>query len=125
MIIREKYTENEQTESRKNSEQHLLKMLQKLMAMQNKTGIINSLLKMKNDKPLNTLAQLRKGEKGIIDSFTDVEISLKLLEMGCLPGEMIEVKNIAPFGDPIAITVGGYTLGLRKDEASTVIIKCI
>ncbi|MEK6616043.1 MAG: FeoA family protein [Bacteroidota bacterium] len=93
--------------------------------MQNKTGIINSLLKMKNDKPLNTLAQLRKGEKGIIDSFTDVEISLKLLEMGCLPGEMIEVKNIAPFGDPIAITVGGYTLGLRKDEASTVIIKCI
>ena len=78
---------------------------------------------MKNGKHPNTLAQLRKGEKGIIDSFTDAEVSLKLLEMGCLPGEMIQVKNIAPLGDPIAITVGGYTLGLRKAEASAVIIK--
>ena len=79
---------------------------------------------MKNGKPLlNTLAQLRKGETAIIDSFTDLEVSLKLLEMGCLPGEIIKVKNIAPLGDPIAITVGGYTLGLRKAEASSVIIR--
>ncbi len=78
---------------------------------------------MKNGKHPNTLAQLRKGEKGIIDSFTDTEISLKLLEMGCLPGEMIQVKNIAPLGDPIAISVGGYTLGLRKAEAASVIIR--
>ncbi|MBI3500301.1 MAG: ferrous iron transport protein A [Bacteroidetes bacterium] len=79
---------------------------------------------MKNGKAIkNTLAHLRKGEKAIIDSFTDVEVSLKLLEMGCLPGEMIQVKNIAPLGDPIAITVAGYTLGLRKSEASAVIIR--
>ena len=79
---------------------------------------------MKNGKPiLNTLAQLRKGEKGIIDSFTDKEVSLKLLEMGCLPGEVILVKNIAPLGDPIAVFVNGYTLGLRKAEASSVIIR--
>lgn len=78
---------------------------------------------MKSAAPIkNTLDQLRKGEKGIIDSFTDAEVSIKLLEMGCLPGEMIEVKNIAPLGDPIAITVGGYTLGLRKAEASSVIV---
>ena len=78
---------------------------------------------MKSAAPIkNTLDQLRKGEKGIIDSFTDAEVSIKLLEMGCLPGEMIEVKNIAPLGDPIAITVGGYTLGLRKKEASSVIV---
>ena len=79
---------------------------------------------MKNGTPLkNTLAQMRKGEKGIIDSITDTEVSLKLLEMGCLPGELIQVKNIAPLGDPIAISVGGYTLGLRKAEASSVIIR--
>ena len=70
-----------------------------------------------------TLAHLRKGEKAIIDSFTDKEISLKLLEMGCLPGEIIQVKNIAPLGGPIAVLVGGYTLGLRKAEASSVIIR--
>ncbi|TAL62875.1 MAG: ferrous iron transport protein A [Bacteroidetes bacterium] len=71
----------------------------------------------------NTLADLGLGESALIDSFTDKEISMKLLEMGCLPGEVIQVKNIAPFGDPIAISVGGYVLGLRKSEASSVIIR--
>lgn len=70
-----------------------------------------------------TMADLRLGESAIIDSFTDQEISVKLLEMGCLPGELIQLRNIAPFGDPIAISVGGYLLGIRKAEASSVIIK--
>ena len=69
------------------------------------------------------LSELRLGEKGIIDSFTDYELSLKLMEMGCIPGEQIEVIRIAPFGDPIAISVSGYILSLRKDEASVVRIK--
>ena len=71
-------------------------------------------------KPLNTLT---KGESGIIDSFSDDSLSLKLMEMGCLPGTQIEVTNIAPLGDPIAITVNDYQLALRKSEAKTVIIK--
>lgn len=75
--------------------------------------------------PPYTMADLRLGESGIIDSFTDKEISAKLLEMGCLPGETIQLKNIAPFGDPIAISVGGYVLGLRLAEASSVIIKSV
>lgn len=79
---------------------------------------------MKNGKVTpHTIAELQLGEMAIIDSFTDEEISLKLLEMGCLPGEIIQVKNIAPFGDPIAISVGGYVLGLRKSEASSVIVR--
>ena len=79
---------------------------------------------MKNAKLFpHTLADLHVGEFAIIDSFTDKEISIKLLEMGCLPGEIVELRNIAPFRDPIAIFVSGYTLGLRKAEASSVIIK--
>ncbi len=69
------------------------------------------------------LSELKKGQKGIIDSFTDYELSLKLLEMGCIPGEIIEVIRIAPLGDPIAISVAGYMLSLRKAEAATVRIK--
>ncbi|HEY4799383.1 MAG TPA: FeoA family protein [Bacteroidia bacterium] len=72
---------------------------------------------------VHTLADLHKGEKAVIESFTDNEISLKLLEMGCLPGESIRVVNIAPLGDPISVSVGGYTLGLRLSEAATVIVK--
>lgn len=70
----------------------------------------------------NTLAQLNKGEIAFIDSFTDEDMSLKLLEMGCTPGEKVVIDNIAPLGDPIAISVSGYMLSLRKAEASTVVV---
>ena len=51
------------------------------------------------------LSELKRGQNGVIDSFTDYELSLKLLEMGCIPGEKIEVIRIAPLGDPIAISI--------------------
>ena len=69
------------------------------------------------------LADLKIGEKGEIVGFTDESLSLKLLEMGCLPGEVVEVERFAPLGDPIAIRVAGYQLCLRKSEASVIIIK--
>jgi ferrous iron transport protein A len=42
------------------------------------------------------------------------------MEMGCIPGEAIMVEQIAPLGDPISITVAGYQLSLRKDEAESI-----
>ncbi|HEV7381351.1 MAG TPA: FeoA family protein [Dyadobacter sp.] len=71
-----------------------------------------------------TVSQLRKGEKGIIKSFSDKVMSLKLLEMGCLPGSEVRLDFIAPFGDPICINVGGnYSLSLRLNEASVIILE--
>lgn len=69
------------------------------------------------------LSQLEVGETGIVKEFTDLEMSVKLMEMGCLPGEAITVSRIAPLGDPIAIHVSGYQLSLRKREASTIILQ--
>jgi Fe2+ transport system protein A len=69
------------------------------------------------------LSDLKRGDKAIIDSFTDYEASLKLLEMGCIPGEQVEVIRIAPLGDPIAILVAGYLLSMRKDEAAVVKVR--
>ena len=69
------------------------------------------------------LSQLAPGEEGTIVSFTDLEMSLKLMEMGCLPGETVAVERFAPLGDPIAIRVAGYQLCLRKSEASVIIIE--
>jgi len=71
------------------------------------------------------LSDLRPGQEAIIDSFTDYELSLKLLEMGCIPGEAIRVTRIAPLGDPMAIWVSGYQLSLRKDEAATVRVRLV
>ena len=72
---------------------------------------------------MTTLDTLKIGQTATIQSFKDEFLSLKLIEMGCLPGEMIKLTNIAPFGDPIAIEVSGYLLSLRKREASTIVVK--
>lgn len=66
------------------------------------------------------LAQLKPGENGIIDSFTDLEMSIKLMEMGCLPGENVLVERFAPLGDPMVIKVSGYQLCLRLSEAEVI-----
>lgn len=69
------------------------------------------------------LSQLNPGEQGTIVAFTDLEMSVKLMEMGCLPGETVEIERFAPLGCPIAIRVAGYQLCLRKNEASIIIIQ--
>lgn len=72
---------------------------------------------------MKNLSDLKVGEIGIIDSFCNDDISIKLMEMGCVPGEEIKIEQIAPLGDPICIAVSGYTLSLRKDEAKSIILK--
>jgi len=72
---------------------------------------------------MKQLSLLKVGESGIIDSFITDEISIKLLEMGCVPGEMVRVEQIAPLGDPICICVAGYQLSLRIDEAESILIQ--
>ena len=82
-------------------------------------------LEIEMEKKLITLSSMKIGQKGLIDSFTDENISLKLMEMGCTPGEEVTLDKIAPMGDPIAIKVSGYTLSLRKAEASTVLVSIL
>lgn len=74
---------------------------------------------------MTTLDTLKIGQTGVIHSFTDDFLSLKLIEMGCLPGETVKLTNIAPMGDPIAIEVSGYVLSLRKHEASTIVLNSV
>ena len=66
------------------------------------------------------LSEIRVGKHAIITSFENDDIFLKLMEMGCIPGEIIKIEQIAPLGDPISITVAGYRLSLRLDEAKMI-----
>lgn len=70
-----------------------------------------------------TVAELKVGEKGIIKDFKDAAMSLKLLEMGCLPDTEVMLDFIAPLGCPVGISVAGYHLSLRKREAATIVLK--
>lgn len=63
------------------------------------------------------LTDLEIGQQATIISFEKDDISLKLMEMGLIPGEKIHIEKFAPLGDPISISVAGYSLSLRIDEA--------
>ncbi|HEV7332652.1 MAG TPA: FeoA family protein [Flavisolibacter sp.] len=69
------------------------------------------------------LSDLKAGEKGRITGFETSELELKLMEMGCIPGEVVVVEKIAPLGDPISIRVAGYSLSLRMDEANQILLE--
>jgi ferrous iron transport protein A len=69
------------------------------------------------------LSQLRAGERGIIKGFETSDLELKLMEMGCIPGEIVVVEKIAPLGDPISIRIAGYSLSLRKNEANQILLE--
>ena len=66
------------------------------------------------------LSELGIGKSAIITGFESDALFLKLMEMGCVPGETIKIYQLAPMGDPISITVAGYHLSLRLDEAEKI-----
>lgn len=66
------------------------------------------------------LSEVKTGAKVKILSFNNDDLVLKLMEMGCLPGEEVILWKKAPLGDPVYILVSGYSLSLRLDEASAI-----
>ncbi len=68
------------------------------------------------------LSELKQGEKGKIKCFQNSDLELKLMEMGCIPGEEVIVEQVAPLGDPISIRISGYSLSLRLNEANQIIL---
>ena len=71
----------------------------------------------------HTLAHLKRGERGIITDVSSVEIPLKLLEMGCLPGNPVELLQVAPFQDPMYLNINGSHLAIRKETAAFILIE--
>ncbi|MDF9797484.1 ferrous iron transport protein A [Catalinimonas alkaloidigena] len=69
---------------------------------------------------MKTLDQLKPGEKAVIKNIKPSSLTIKLLEMGLLPGKEVSFNYRAPLGDPISVRISGYNLSLRIDEASLV-----
>ena len=47
----------------------------------------------------------------------------RIMDMGLTKGVKVRVEKVAPLGDPIQLTVRGYELSIRKDEAESVIVE--
>ncbi len=71
------------------------------------------------------LSTVATGKTVRVTSIEKDDIFLKLMEMGCVPGEKIVVDQIAPLGDPISIKVAGYHLSLRLNEADNIWVEYI
>jgi ferrous iron transport protein A len=82
---------------------------------------------------LTSLAAMKKGARGTVAEVTDdaqslgdethSTISRRLLELGFVPGEVLEVvAAVWPGGDPIAVRLGNTTFALRRREAQSVLV---
>ena len=72
-----------------------------------------------------TINSLKKGEKAIIKDFDIDTIPLKLLEMGCLPGNTVQLLQIAPFGDPLYLNINGSHLAIRIETANEIEVEIL
>lgn len=68
---------------------------------------------------------MKKGDKAIIKDFDIDLVPLKLLEMGCLPGNSVELLQIAPFGDPLYLDINGSHVAIRIETAREIEIELL
>jgi len=67
-----------------------------------------------------TVIDLAFGQKGIIKDFSEHVLPIKLLELGCLPGNSVELVQIAPLKDPIYINLNGSHIAIRRSLAQLI-----
>lgn len=72
-----------------------------------------------------TVAHLKRGQRGIIKEFAEDLIPIKLLELGCLPGNEVELVQVAPLNDPIYINVNGSHIAIRRAMAHKIALDLI
>ena len=74
--------------------------------------------------PSKSLARLRVGDKAILDRFElSEEISLRLMQMGMIPGCEVEAAHVAPAGDPTVYRVDGTEIALRRETCLGILIR--
>jgi Fe2+ transport system protein FeoA len=70
-----------------------------------------------------SLSELSPGQQGRVERVSgEGQVFKRLLDMGMTPGAHVEMRRVAPLGDPIEVKLRGYHLSLRKNEASRIAI---
>ncbi|WP_222982963.1 FeoA family protein [Flagellimonas meishanensis] len=72
-----------------------------------------------------TVADLSQGQRGIIKSFSEDMLPVKLMELGCLPGNSIELIQIAPLNDPLYINLSGSHIAIRRSLAQLIELEIV
>lgn len=70
---------------------------------------------------MRTVNDLKPGQTGIVEEVAcEAGLRRRIADMGITPGAAVLVKRVAPFGDPIQISVRGFDLSIRKAEAQNI-----
>ena len=78
----------------------------------------------KNPAEEKTLKNIEPGKSArVVRVRAQSRIRKRMLDMGISPGVVIRVKRMAPLGDPMQISILGYDLSLRKNEAASIIVE--
>jgi ferrous iron transport protein A len=73
---------------------------------------------------MKRLSELKPGQKGKVLQIGAIgPLKRRLMDMGVIKGEEIEVRKVAPFGDPIEVSVKNYNLSFRKKEAEGITVE--
>ncbi len=71
-----------------------------------------------------TLNQLPPGKTAVIRQISVPQaLRCRLLDLGMVPGTRVKVRKYAPFGDPIELSLRGYTLVIRREAAERITIR--
>lgn len=70
-----------------------------------------------------TLRDVPVGQSAVVRRLTgEGAVKRRIMDMGITKGTDVFVRKVAPLGDPIEVTVRGFELSLRKDEAQQVLV---
>ena len=73
---------------------------------------------------MKTLKDVAVGDSAIVKKLScEGALKRRIMDMGVTKGVEVLVRRVAPLGDPIEVTVRGYELSLRKDEAANIIVE--
>ena len=68
-----------------------------------------------------TLRDVKVGESATVTRLTGAgALKRRIMDMGLTKGTRVYVRKVAPLGDPVELTVRGYELSIRKDEAASI-----
>lgn len=68
-----------------------------------------------------TLKEVKIGSKAIVKKLNgEGAIKRRIMDMGITKGVEVTVRKVAPLGDPLGISVRGYELSLRKQDADMI-----
>ena len=72
---------------------------------------------------MKTLRDVKVGETvSVVKLHGEGALRRRIMDMGITKGASLFVRKVAPLGDPVEITVRGYELSLRKDDAEMVLV---